>query len=72
MGLRNLLCRPFLFDLVMSDANADSQSAPFLSVYCPVCYIRLIFSNEQVIHVQHDPVPGKRDFFAGENIPDIP
>ena len=27
MGLHNLLCRPFLFYLVMDNENTDSQSA---------------------------------------------
>lgn len=32
MGLHNLLCRPFLFYLVMDNENTDSQSASLLFI----------------------------------------
>lgn len=50
MGLHNLLCRPFLFYLVMGGENADSQSASILFTYYSI-FNRIIVLIMNMLHI---------------------
>ena len=50
MGLHNLLCRPFLFYLVMDNENTDSQSASLLFIYYSI-FNRIITLIINMLHI---------------------